>query len=183
MIYNSGRSLSIRVESIIHDGRWIWPRHRNRITKQIIEPTPPDFLPNPQVEDEVLWTPSTTGFYATKSVWDAIRPIGQKKPWCSVVWFNQNVSKWAFIVWLACLKRLATKDRLRDWGMTVPLSCAINEMRAMLTYFFLVVSLELCGLMFCGGIKFNDALVIGNLRLVVLISTGKERHRFQFHYM
>lgn len=116
------------MESIIHDGRWLWPRHRNRITRQIIEATPPDFLPSPQVEDEVLWTP-TTGSYTTKSAWDAIRPIGQKKPWCSIVWFDRNVPKWAFIVWLACLKRLATKDRLRDWGMTVPISCVLCNQR------------------------------------------------------
>lgn len=78
---------------------------------------PPGFLPNPQAEDVVLWIPSPTSCYPTQSAWAAIRSVGQKKPWCSLVWFQRNVPKWAFIAWLAFSKKLATKDRLRNWGM------------------------------------------------------------------
>lgn len=69
--------------------------------------------------------PSSSGVYTTQSAWKAIRVERQHVPWSLVVWFTGNVPRWAFIVWLAGLKRLATKDRLWAWGMVVSAGCVL----------------------------------------------------------
>lgn len=125
VVYNLGRSLFARVADIIQDGIWLWPRPRNKVTLQIIDATPAGFLPTLQSDDEVFCSPSSSGLYSTTSAWNAIRTIGQTQSWCSVVWFHRSVPKWAFIVWLACRQRLATKDRLHNWGMDVHPSCVL----------------------------------------------------------
>ncbi|GAA0169634.1 hypothetical protein LIER_40798 [Lithospermum erythrorhizon] len=33
--------------------------------------------------------------------------------WWKMIWFNENVSKYNFIMWILLLGRLPTKDRLR----------------------------------------------------------------------
>lgn len=75
--------------------------------------------------DEVVWTISPTGLYTTKHTWEAIRYKGAKVQWASLVWFPKNISKWAFIMWLACLNHLATKERLGRWGMEVDPTCVL----------------------------------------------------------
>lgn len=65
--------------------------------------------------------------------------------------------KWAFIAWLACSRRLATKDRLRRWGMIVPASCVLSlyvskVMGVMLVSSLTAPSLDLFGLMCYGRI-------------------------------
>lgn len=42
-----------------------------------------------------------------------------------VVWFKEHVPRFSFITWLAMLKRLPTRDRLRRWGMNTPTSCVL----------------------------------------------------------
>lgn len=42
-----------------------------------------------------------------------------------MVWFSGRVPKWAFICWVCCLEKLATKDRLRTWGMNVDANCVL----------------------------------------------------------
>lgn len=71
-MYNLARPLTAKVDYINEKGRWV-PRPRNRITLQIIDGTPAEFLPNPQSEDQIIWIPSPTGQYTTKSTWTAIR--------------------------------------------------------------------------------------------------------------
>ena len=40
--------------------------------------------------------------------------------WCPIiVWLKRNVPKWAFVQWLGCSSRLATNERLLNWGMVV----------------------------------------------------------------
>ena len=65
--------------------------------------------------------------YTTKSAWNAIRRAGNAVLWHEIVWYKHNVPKWAFIEWLCCLKKLATKDRLRNWGMEVNPACVLGN--------------------------------------------------------
>lgn len=45
--------------------------------------------------------------------------------WAAVIWFCKNVPKWAFISWLACGGKLATKDGLRRWEMEIDADCVL----------------------------------------------------------
>lgn len=104
-----------KASSVIHDGYWNWPRPRFTLIQ-----------PQRDRNDEVVWTASPNGQYTTKHTWDTLRHRGVKVPQASLVWFPNNISKWTFILWVACLNRLATKDRLRRWGMEVDPCCVLG---------------------------------------------------------
>ncbi|XP_058222933.1 uncharacterized protein LOC131332653 [Rhododendron vialii] len=120
-----GTAASATVSSVISNGIWHWPRPRNNLIHQIQMAIPGNLVPQIEMEDEVRWHISPNGQYTTKHTWEAIRSKSEKVPWASLVWFPRNVPKWAFILWLACLKRLSTKDRLRKWGMEVDPTCVL----------------------------------------------------------
>ncbi|GFS32020.1 hypothetical protein Acr_00g0020450 [Actinidia rufa] len=103
-------------------------RQRNRWIQQIIAHTPADLVPNALISDRVVWLPVANGMYTTKSAWNEIRRAGNAVLWHQIVWYKHNVPKWAFIERLCCHKKLATKDRLRGWGMAVDPMCILcNE--------------------------------------------------------
>ena len=41
------------------------------------------------------------------------------------MWFKENIPRNTFISWLAFLRRLPTRDRLRRWRMNVPQECVL----------------------------------------------------------
>ncbi|XP_058222099.1 uncharacterized protein LOC131332062 [Rhododendron vialii] len=120
-----GRAIWAKVSYVVLNGEWHWPRPRNNLIQRIQNAIPPTLLPQADKEDEVVWTVSPTGQYVTKHTWEAVRHHGVKVQWAPLVWFSKNVPKWAFILWLACLNRLSTKDRLRKWGMDVDPKCTL----------------------------------------------------------
>ena len=78
IVYNLGRSLSAKIESIISDCNGKCPRSRNKIAHQIIENTPATLQPRVHCPDEEVWIHTTSGRYSTKSAWEAIRTIRDK---------------------------------------------------------------------------------------------------------
>ncbi|XP_058185558.1 uncharacterized protein LOC131302775 [Rhododendron vialii] len=62
--------------------------------------------------------------FSAKSVWEACRHRNSFQPWYSVVWSSQGMPRWSFIMWLAVLGILSTKDRLVNWGLVVPPLCS-----------------------------------------------------------
>lgn len=79
MVNNVSRSLRARVDSIIAQGAWKWPRLRNPFIQAIIAQTP-SLRPNPDVEDSVLRLPHPNGTFTAKSAWEAIRERHQTQP-------------------------------------------------------------------------------------------------------
>lgn len=78
----------------------------------------------------ITWTISPTDSYSTKHTWEAIRNKYPKVQWSSLVWFTNNIPKWAFILWIVCLKKLPTKDRLTKWGMQIDPLCILCSQKA-----------------------------------------------------
>ncbi|KAI8532887.1 hypothetical protein RHMOL_Rhmol11G0252300 [Rhododendron molle] len=118
-----GSSLYDKASSYIVNGEWHWPRAKNKTIQQIQASTPTLTLGDG--DDLITWSISSTGLYSTKHTWEAIRNKSPKVRWSSFVWYSQNVPKWAFILWVACLKRLATRDRLKRWGMQIDSLCIL----------------------------------------------------------
>lgn len=87
--------------------------------------TPADLLPNPSVSNSVVWTLSPDGRYSVKPACEAYMQSYTFKPWHSLVWLGQYVTRWGFIVWLAKLGRLSTTDRIESWGLTVDPLCEL----------------------------------------------------------
>ncbi|KAI8559797.1 hypothetical protein RHMOL_Rhmol04G0202600 [Rhododendron molle] len=126
---NLGTSSSAKVSSVIRDGDWNWPRPGSSLIHQIQRLIPSTMQPHGDTEDEVIWSISPTDHYNTKYTWEALRHRGRKVQWAALVWFSRSVSKWSFILWLACLRRLATKERLRKWGMVIDPGCVLSSQR------------------------------------------------------
>ncbi|XP_058192089.1 uncharacterized protein LOC131309479 [Rhododendron vialii] len=63
--------------------------------------------------------------YSVKSVLEALRTPNPKVPWASIVWFKQNIPRWAFIMWLVCWGRLSTNDRLLSWRLVADPMCVL----------------------------------------------------------
>ncbi|XP_058195022.1 uncharacterized protein LOC131311543 [Rhododendron vialii] len=124
VVYNLGRSLFSKVASIISNDSWCWPRSRNAVTKEIIEHTPTTLVPNSGQSDFVVWLLNAHGF-TIKSAWDSIREVKIDVTWWKVVWFKPHIPHWAIIQWLAIHGRLATKDRLQNWGTVPNTSCVL----------------------------------------------------------
>lgn len=72
-MYNLGGSLNFKVDHIIHQGDWRWPRPKNRVTQSIISQTTTTFKPDRDKEVSITWLPHPNGCYSVKSAWEVVR--------------------------------------------------------------------------------------------------------------
>lgn len=73
VVYNLGRNLLAKVDTIISAQSWQWPRGRNSVTGEILRATPPHFIPHPSQEDTVIWNLTPNNSFSIKSAWNAVR--------------------------------------------------------------------------------------------------------------
>lgn len=86
------------------------------VTQEIVSATPPNLVLRLNEEDKVVWLPSKTGVYTSKSAWEAVRLVKPVVPWAKLVWFSRYVPRWSFILWLVCNGRMSNKDRVGSMG-------------------------------------------------------------------
>lgn len=86
-------SLFAKVSSIVHNGNRHWPRQRNRAIMKIIRNTPPTFRPNPEIDDSMIWIPTSNGKFSAKSALEALGTPLPKVPWAPIVWFKQGIPR------------------------------------------------------------------------------------------
>lgn len=127
------RMLRLRKSATVFDatrnGEWHLPPARSPAaeTVQIVltSVSPPSF---DKGKDLYLWRKADGSFgplFSSKTTWEHIR---QKSPtvfWSKVVWFKEHIPRNAFVTWMAMLRRLPTRDRLRSWGLNVPAACVL----------------------------------------------------------
>lgn len=73
----------------------------------------------------LVWKGSPSGSFSIKSAWDSLRPRAASVFWHKLVWHRKAIPRHAFILWLATLGRLPTKDVLSKHGMSVDLTCIL----------------------------------------------------------
>lgn len=125
VVYNLGRNLHAKVDTIISAQSWQWPRGRNSVTREILRATPPHFIPHPSQEDTNFWNLTPNNSFSIKSAWKDVRRQHTQVTWHPIIWFKHHVPNWSIIQWLANLGRLATKDRLLTWGMAITDQCVL----------------------------------------------------------
>jgi hypothetical protein len=75
--------------------------------------------------DTFIWALSPSGMFSIKSAWDFLRPRAPSVFWHKLVWHKKAVPRHAFILWLAVLGRLPTKDVLSKHGHSVGTTCVL----------------------------------------------------------
>lgn len=121
--------LDAKVVEATRNGNWFLPNARSDSvqTLQILLTS----LPVPSAvhtPDLFLWrSPSGNYFkdFSSKGTWDQLRVASPRVQWSHQVWFKEGIPRASFILWLAILKRLPTRDRLISWGMNVPPNCPL----------------------------------------------------------
>ncbi|KAI8572964.1 hypothetical protein RHMOL_Rhmol01G0242100 [Rhododendron molle] len=89
--------------------------------------TSPSLRPNPTTKDSVCWLPHPSGMFTVQSACNTIRKRYPAQPWHKIVWGGNTVPRWSFILWLAVLQILGTKDRLRSWGLQLDGICSLGQ--------------------------------------------------------
>ncbi|RXH98271.1 hypothetical protein DVH24_010596 [Malus domestica] len=72
-----------------------------------------------------VWTPSSFGIYSAASAWDKFRKSKPTVGWSKLVWYNQNIPKMSFILWLVIKCKLSTMDRILTFASSVPVTCVL----------------------------------------------------------
>lgn len=85
-------------------------------------------LTESQHDDTYLWKTdhhAPSNLFSASKTWIALNPPQTPVRWHKSVWFSNQIPKHAFISWIAAWNRLATRDRLRNWGCQVPPTCIL----------------------------------------------------------
>ena len=80
----------------------------------------------PDAEDTVLWKKDVNvfqGVFEAHSTWNLIRVHKVVQSWSRIIWFPQNVPRFAFVAWLAIKDKLATGHRMSNWSQGLACGC------------------------------------------------------------
>ncbi|CAA7055588.1 unnamed protein product [Microthlaspi erraticum] len=120
------------VSQAIVGNDWSLPRGRHPLLillRNCLPPVPATILqPDVSLSDEFLWKNSqnvTPRNFSSSRTWNSLHQPPPPVPWYGSVWFKGHIPKHAFIFWLVVQNRLATRDRLRSWGLVVPQDCLL----------------------------------------------------------
>ncbi|GKB31530.1 RNA-directed DNA polymerase, eukaryota, reverse transcriptase zinc-binding domain protein, partial [Tanacetum coccineum] len=68
--------------------------------------------------DVLIWKSNDgtlSKFFVRQAYYD-LHNTSEVVPWSKLVWFSQNIPKYAFILWLAIKGTLTTQDKVKRWG-------------------------------------------------------------------
>nr|GFA34143.1 hypothetical protein [Tanacetum cinerariifolium] len=117
-IYGASFQLSSKVNEIIVNGNWGWPKLWYLKFPDIAMLNVPILYPNSV--DVIIWIDhdnNESGFSVAK-VWDCIRPRGTVVNWYHLVWFSYQIARHAIHLWLVIKRKLKTQDTLRQWDVS-----------------------------------------------------------------
>ena len=127
----SGLHKEATVAEALVNGEWWLSASRSRnaiitLLKQCLPSPVPIVLSSS--DDKYLWrtgndSPST--IFSTAKTWSSLHPPLPPVSWHSQIWFKGRIPKHAFIAWLVAWNRLATRDRMRAWGIEIPPNCLL----------------------------------------------------------
>ena len=63
--------------------------------------------------------------YNLKRVWNAIRPKQEVIPWNHLIWDGWQIPSASVICWLVLKDRIAVKEKLASWMITIDISCVL----------------------------------------------------------
>jgi len=117
-----GLSWTAKVSDIICRGQWHFPVSQPAL--QVIWDSI-HFQPCQSVADYCIWKGHTSGKFSIASAWEIIREIRPTTSMHHLLWFKGHIPRQSFILWLACMGRLRTMDRLHSTGTITNHTCIL----------------------------------------------------------
>lgn len=101
IIYNAGSTDNDTMSMYVNLNEWNlqYPVFTDYI--ELVNHFPPYAL-NIDMQDKVEWTLTTSKEYTCKSAWNAIRCVAPIVIWKDLVWGNDCVPRFSFILWIVC---------------------------------------------------------------------------------
>nr|TKS12186.1 hypothetical protein D5086_0000065860 [Populus alba] len=111
-----------KVSSIISEGGWNFP-----IGHPELQPiwNSIHFLPQPHQPDTCNWKGLPTGKFSIDSAWELLRDTRPINSIFHLIWFPDHIPRHAFILWIASMGRLHTKDRLLSFHVISSATCSL----------------------------------------------------------
>ncbi|KAJ9536543.1 hypothetical protein OSB04_un000295 [Centaurea solstitialis] len=70
--------------------------------------------------DSLCWDRDDSGVFLVRNAYNSIIGNFDETPWWRTVWFKGHIPKHAFCLWIACVRRLPTQDRITIWKHEPP---------------------------------------------------------------
>ena len=117
-------------EALVNGDWWLSASRSRNIIITLLKQCLPSAIPIVQSsnDDVYLWrmgNEAPTDRFSTAKTWRVLHPPNPPVYWHAQIWFKGRVPKHAFIAWLVVWNRLATRDRMRGWGIDVSPSCLL----------------------------------------------------------
>lgn len=114
-IVSSGLKFKSVVSDVFIDGVWMWPMDLFLKYGSVLSSFFPVLVSG--MGDKVKWRDNHGRFkdFDDTVVWEDFCATKNEVQWSKLVWFSQNIPRYAFILWLAVNERLNTQDRLEKW--------------------------------------------------------------------
>ncbi|GJX65445.1 RNA-directed DNA polymerase, eukaryota, reverse transcriptase zinc-binding domain protein [Tanacetum coccineum] len=122
-IYDVGLSIESNIADLVIKYEKNWPEGWNceyPILNQFVMP-----IIHKEIEDEVIWVNKygKENLFSVKVVWKDFIDEETEVDWYSIVWFNKNIPRHAFILWMAIQNRLNTQERIAVWNLDHDMKC------------------------------------------------------------
>ncbi|XP_050233365.1 uncharacterized protein LOC126681854 [Mercurialis annua] len=73
---------------------------------------------SPNIEDKIDWKVMNHDKFSVSKTWNVYKEHHSCPPWIKILWGKNSIPRHNFILWLALKRRLRTKDKLKNWGIT-----------------------------------------------------------------
>ncbi|GJV89008.1 RNA-directed DNA polymerase, eukaryota, reverse transcriptase zinc-binding domain protein [Tanacetum coccineum] len=76
-------------------------------------------------KDTIVWVnkEGNNKLFSIKNIWKDMEVDDGKVDWYNVIWFNKNIPRHAFVLWMALQGRLSTHDRIAAWKPNDVMQC------------------------------------------------------------
>ena len=120
IVYDAASSLNAKVSSILQNKEWCWRPARS---EDLVDIHSKLSLVQIKDSDRAIWLLNSSGKFNCADTWQHLRGKQAEVQWWKLIWFNKAIPRHGFIGWLTMKNRLATKDRLIQWGICVDPVC------------------------------------------------------------
>jgi hypothetical protein len=119
---STGLPWTAKVSDIICRGQWHFPIGQPALQGIWDSIT---FQPCQSLSDNCIWKGHTSGKFSIVSAWELLRDTRPTTNMHHLLWFKGHIPRQSFILWLACLGRLRTMDRLHSTGIITNNTCIL----------------------------------------------------------